>query len=389
MGTYISSNANRFYAAVETGYGVPAAVEAANRFPAVRLKAHQALQAGKRLDKTGTRTYFGTAKTSRRQSAFEVRTYLTSWNGTGQPCYGPLVQSAMGAAPEIAQGLTLASGPNGSQLEMTAPHGLSLGSAVSSGNEIRFVASVPGPTTLVMNVPFSTTLAANMMLAPAITYKLATNSPSVTLYDYWDPASAVSRMVNGAAVDVLGMLVNGDFHELVFSGPAADLLDSYSFVAGTAGLGAFPAEPALTNFDYSIVPGHLGQVWLGNPASQFFTLIEASVEIKNNIAVRNQEFGSSYPRAVAHGPRHVVSEFTLFAQDDAQTNSLYAAAKLRDPFPAMLQLGQRQGQIMGVFLPAVSPEIPNYNDSETRLLWEFKNNVAQGTSNDEVYIAFA
>jgi hypothetical protein len=240
-----------------------------------------------------------------------------------------------------------------------------------------------------MNVPFSTTLAANMTLAPAITYKLATNPPSVTLYDYWDPANAVSRMINGAAVDVLGMLVNGDFHELVFSGPAADLLDSYSFVAGTAGLGAFSAEPALTNFDYSIVPGHLGQVWLGNPASQFFTLIEASVEIKNNIAVRNQEFGSSYPRAVAHGPRHVISEFTLFAQDDAQTNSLYAAAKLRDPFPAMLQLGQRQGQIMGVFLPAVSPEIPNYNDSETRLLWEFKNNVAQGTSNDEVYIAFA
>src|SRR4051794_36806571 len=156
MGTYISSNANRFYAAVETGYGVPAGVVAANRFPAVRLKAHQALQAGRRLDKTGTRTYFGTAKTSRRQSAFEVRTYLTSWNGTGQPCYGPLVQSAMGAAPQIAQGLTLASTPSGSQLVTTAPHGLSLGSAVSSGNEMRFVTSVPGPTTLVMNAPFST-----------------------------------------------------------------------------------------------------------------------------------------------------------------------------------------------------------------------------------------
>jgi hypothetical protein len=389
MGTYISSNANRFYVGVETGYGVPAAVVAANRFPAVRLKAHQALQPGRRLDKTGTRTYFGTAKTARRQSAFEVRTYLTSWNGTGQPCYGPLVQSAMGAAPEIAAGLTLASAPNGLQLETTAPHGLSLGSAISSGNEIRFVTSTPAPATLVVNAPFSTALAANAALAPAITYKLSTNPPSLTLYDYWDPASAVSRIVTGAAVDVLGMLVNGDFHELIFSGPAADLLDSYSFLPDTAGLSAFPVEPGLTDFDYSIVPGHLGQVWLGNPAGQFFTLIEASVEVKNNIALRNQEFGSSYSRAVAHGPRQVVSEFTLFAQDDAQTNALYAAAKLRDTFPAMLQLGQKQGQIMGVFLPAVSPEIPNYNDSETRLLWEFKNNVAQGTTNDEAYIAFA
>ena len=206
----------------------------------------------------------------------------------------------------------------------------------------------PRPTTLVMNAPFSTALAASSTLAPAITYKLSTNPPSLTLYDYWDPASAVSRMVTGSAVDVLGVLVNGDFHELIFSGPAADLLDSYSFVPGTAGLSAFPVEPDLADFDYSIVPGHLGQVWLGNPAGQFFTLIEASVEIKNNIAVRNQEFGSSYPRAVAHGPRQVVSEFTLFAQDDAQTNGLYAAAKLRDTFPAMLQLGQKQGQMMGI-----------------------------------------
>ena len=226
-------------------------------------------------------------------------------------------------------------------------------------------------------------------LFPTITYKLSTNPPSLTLYDYWDPASAVSRMVTGSAVDVLGLLVNGDFHEIIFSGPAADLLDSYSFVPGTAGLSTFPVEPDLADFDYSIVPGHLGQAWLGSPASQFFTLIEASVEIKNNIVARNQEFGSSYPRAVAHGPRQVVSEFTLFAQDDAQTNDLYAAAKLRDTFPAMLQLGQQQGQMMAVFLPAMSPEIPNFNDSETRLLWEFKSNVAQGTSNDEVSIAFA
>src|SRR5262249_23174812 len=158
---------------------------------------------------------------------------------------------------------------------------------------------------------------------------LSTTPPSLSLYDYWDPADTVNRLVTGAAVDVLGVVVNGDFHELIFSGPAADLLDSYSFVSGTAGLSAFPTEPDLTDFDYSIIPGHLGQAWLGNPANQFFTLVEASVQIKNNVASRNQEFGSSYPRAVAYGPRLVVPDFTLFAQDDTQTNSLYAAAKLR------------------------------------------------------------
>jgi hypothetical protein len=105
--------------------------------------------------------------------------------------------------------------------------------------------------------------------------------------------------------------------------------------------------------------------------------------------VRNQEFGSSYPSAIAPGMREVASKFTLFAQDDAQTTALYAAAKQRTPVQAMLQLGQQQGELMAVFMASVVPEIPNYDDSETRLQWAFKNNLAQGTAEDELFIAFA
>ncbi len=200
----------------------------------------------------------------------------------------------------------------------------------------------------------------------------------------------MSRIVTGAAVDSFAVSINGDFHEFVFSGPAADLLDSSSFVSGTAGLSSFPGEPGIGDFDYSIVPGHLGQVWLGGgTAAQFLTLTEASIDLRNNLELRNQEFGSSYPRAIAPGLRHISSNFTVLAQDDAQTTALYAAAKQRTPIPALLQLGQQQGRLMGLYLPSVVPEIPNYNDSDTRLRWEFKNNMAQGAANDEFYIAFA
>ena len=389
MGTYISSNANRFYVALESSYGLAAAVTSVNRYPAVRLQAQQLIQLTKRLDKTGTRTFLGSPATARRQTAFETRTYLTSWNGGGQPGYGPLVQAALGAAPQISQGLTVASSASAAQFQTTNPHGLSPGAAVSSGFEIRFVITVPDQSTLVVNAPFSAPLAANSVLATALTYTLSTSLPTLTLYDYWDPAGAVSRVVTGAAVDTFEILVNGDYHEFVFSGPAGDLLNSSSFGANTAGLSNFPAEPALSVFDYSIVPGHLGQVWLGNPANQFSTLTQANIEIKNNVAMRDQEFGSSYPLGIAPGPREVISQFSLFAQDDAQTNALYAAAKLRAQMPAMLQLGQQEGQIMGIYLPSVTPEIPDYNDSETRLLWDFRNNLAQGAANDEIYVAFA
>src|SRR5579863_4158688 len=107
MANYISSNANRFYIALETAYGQAAPVSSANRFPAVRLQAQQMLEMGRRLDKTGTRTFQGTPKTARRQTAFEARTYLTSWNGTAEPSYGPLFQAALGAQPSFNSGLVI------------------------------------------------------------------------------------------------------------------------------------------------------------------------------------------------------------------------------------------------------------------------------------------
>ncbi|MBV9301370.1 MAG: hypothetical protein JOY62_18680 [Acidobacteriaceae bacterium] len=389
MATYISSNANRFYVAEETAYGQAATIDATNRFPAARLQAQQLMQPGKRLDKTGTRTFLGTSRNARRDTAFQVRTYLTSWTGAGQPSYGPLFHSALGASPQMNSGLLVASMETATQLKTATPHGLAFGEAVSFSNEIRFVTSVSDPVTITVTAPFSSTPNQNAMLAPAITYGLSTALPSVTLYDYWDPLSAVSRIVTGAAANSLDIAVNGDYHQFMFDGPAADLIDSSSFNPGMGGLSSFPEEPALSTFDYSIVPGHLGEVWLGSPVNQVFTLTSATIGVNNQIEVRNKEFGTSYPRALAPGARIVNCDFTLLAQSDAQTSALYAAAKLRNSISALLQLGQQQGQLMGIFLPNVVPEIPNYNDSETRLLWEFKNNRAQGTSDDEISIAFA
>lgn len=389
MANYISSNGNRFYAAVEQSYGVAAPVTTPNRFPAVKLQAQQILEHSRRLDKTGTRTFLGTPKTAKRQTAFETSTYLTSWTGAGEPCYGPLIRAALGGIPQVSGGLIIAGVSSPTEIQTSTPHGLSWGAAISFQNEIRFVSTVIDTVTILINAPFSQTPLADNILAPCVTYTPGSHLPSVTLYDYWDPITAVSRIVAGAAVDLLGVTVNGDFHELTFRGPAADLVDSSSFVSGTAGLPTFPGEPDLGAFDYSIVPGHLGQVWLGGIGSQFFTLTAASVEINNNIDVRNQEFGFSYPQAIAPGPRQVASNFTIFAQDDTQTKALYAAAKQRGLLSAMLQLGQQQGELMGIYMPLVTPEIPNFDDSETRLQWQFRNNLAQGTTDDEIFIAFA
>jgi hypothetical protein len=321
-------------------------------------------------------------------SHFELSTYLTSWDQATAPAYGPLLQAAMGGAAALVNGLIIA-GVDSTQIQIQAPHNLSIGSALASGGEIRFVTAVTDLSTVNINVPFSVAPAAGSTLATTVGYRLAAQLPSVSIYDYWDQANAVSRLITGAGVDRLRIDVKGDTHDLHFSGPACDVLDSCSATFGVSGVGTFPPEPALSSFDYSIVPGQLGQVWMGSPLAQVFTLTGAEVEIKNNLLVRDREFGSSYPRALVPGAREVKTNFTLFAQDDAATRNLYAAAKARMPISAMLHLGQQPGQIMAVYLPAVMPEMALFEDSQPSLLWEFKNNVAQGVSNDEAFIAFA
>ena len=60
----------------------------------------------------------------------------------------------------------------------------------------------------------------------------ATELPSVSVFDYWSPSTAVQRLLCGAAVDQMEIVINGDYHEFHFSGLAQDVVDSSSFLGG-------------------------------------------------------------------------------------------------------------------------------------------------------------
>jgi hypothetical protein len=184
------------------------------------------------------------------------------------------------------------------------------------------------------------------------------------------------------------ILVNSDYHEFQFSGPAQDLIDSVTFEAGQGSLSAYPQEPDIEGFDYSIVPGHMGQVWLGATAERFYTLTSAEVSLDNSLDVRNREFGSSLIRCVTPGLRKVSLDFELYASDEGSSTALYSAAKQRSPISVMMQLGEQAGQLFGVYAKSVVAETPQFDDSETRLRWKFSGARAQGSSDDEVVVAF-
>ena len=107
--------------------------------------------------------------------------------------------------------------------------------------------------------------------------------------------------------------MNGDFHQFEFSGMAQDLLDSASFQAGQGGMSAFPAEPTPVPVNYALVPGNLGEVWMGVIPNQMFTVTQASVEIKNNLAMRENEYGTILPLAIAPGAREVTVTLEFYS----------------------------------------------------------------------------
>jgi hypothetical protein len=389
MATYISSNANRFYTALESSFGVVPAISAANRIPALKLAIRQALETLTRRDKTGSRTFGGTPPGGRRRTEFELQTYLTNWDqSTAAPTYGPLFQSALGAAPQRFAGGTVASATSTGRIGFGGAHGLSAGQGLANGGEVRFVSAIVDATTVQLNVPFSTLPAAGATLGPAVTYQPATDLPSVSIFDYWSPSTSVQRLLQGAAVDEMEIAINGDFHEFHFKGAAKDLLDNASFDGAVGGLTSFPAEPTLGTFDYSIVPGHLGQAWLGVSPTKYCTITAGSVVVKNGIEMRSREFGSCSPKAFAPGGRRVTAAFDLYSTDSDALKELYQAARQQSPISVMFQLGVTEGQVMAVNLKSVVPEVPEFDDSENRLQWRFRPSSAQGTVDDEVSVAF-
>jgi hypothetical protein len=304
------------------------------------------------------------------------------------PAAGALFQAGLGAAPLTFGGSTAGSGSTTTLVVFSGAHGLVKGQAFGYNGELRFVETVNDSTTVTVNAPFGTAATSGQALTAAVTYFPADMLPSVTAFDYWDPTNAVDRILAGASVNRLQVRVNGDYHELSFSGPAQDVLDTVSFTAGQGGLGSFPAEPAVTAGTEPPVPGNLGQAWLGEPATMFCTVTAATIEVDNDLDLRTREFGKATPQCTAPGVRRVSAELELFEIDDEATRGLYAAARAETPIQVSFQLGQASGQMLGIYLPQVVPQVPEFDDGDRVLKWRFSDARAQGSVNDEIVAAF-
>lgn len=387
---YISSDLNRNYVALESSYGTTPAPAASNAFRALKSTIEVVQEYLQRQDKTGSRSYAGVIPGGRRHGKFDVQAYLAPSGAAGAaPNMGPFFQSACGAAPAIFGGGTIAAGSTASSILFTAPHGLSVGQAVGYGKELRFVIAVPSSTAITVDPPFAAAPGGGTTASGTVTYPLADTTPSFSLFDYWSPSTAQQRVLCGAAVDTMEVDVSGEFHRVRFTGLGADVIDSTTFASGQGGLGSFPAEPSSQSLNGTALAGHLGQVWLGSTATKFATLSTAKLQIQNGVQLRGNEFGSQIPLAQVPGQRKVTFDFDVFELDDTATAALYSAARARTPITAFLQLGTVAGNIFGVYMNKLVPQLPTNDDGQKQLVWKFTGSRAgDGTSSGEIFVAF-
>ena len=144
MSSYISSNANRFYTALESAYGQVATITAGNRIPALKLTVEQQQEVDGAEGQDGKPDVSGDAAggaAADELRAADVHDELADAIGGG-PVHGPLFQAALGGAPAKFAGGTVASLHGGGRLGFAAAHGLSAGQAVTCGGELRFVAAI-------------------------------------------------------------------------------------------------------------------------------------------------------------------------------------------------------------------------------------------------------
>ena len=387
MNCYISTRQSRYYAALETAFGQVAPATPANRFSGLRLDVRQQWDAPQRRDKTGTRTYQGIAGRLRKRTWFELSTYLYAReSGDAKPRCGALIEGALGAAPRIHSGGLPVAQVLGTTATFGAAHGLQPGDAIVIGSELRVVTACPDGQTAWLSAPVRA--AGGGATGGGVSYAPALTLPSVSLYEYWSPDTAVQRILNGCVVDEMSVELNGDFHELTFRGQAAGVIDSRTFEAQQGGLAGFPAEPALAPLMEMPVPGHLGQAWLGAAPTPLETVAEARIRVRNHAEMRWRDFGLKEPKCAAPGDREVTVDLEIYGNNSAACEALYASASRREPVPLMVQMGETPGGMCGIYIPNFVPNPIEFVDGEERLRWRLRGSVAQGTREDELFVVF-
>ncbi len=175
--------------------------------------------------------------------------------------------------------------------------------------------------------------ASTVVASTSVTYALADNltatpAPSLSIFNYRDPATTLQQISVGSVVKTLNLSFNENgAQKISFSGPSKYVLENHRFAgeptANKCGLTTFPVRPASPVYNGAPVLGWNGGVTIGG--NTYATLRSGSLAVDFNRELQTDVLGAGLAIGVMQGERSWPIELTLYADDSANFQALIAA----------------------------------------------------------------
>ncbi len=382
---YIQSASNRIFVRRESDSNDLLEMTTAELAPALQFEYRSEREQLLREDKNGLRSRMAVTGPVRETHQFFMKYYGTGWSGEGRNAVSALTESALwNSAVETTAVEVIAAA--GNQVSLASGSNLGIGSALGYGGEIRFIEAVLSQSDYQLNAPFSIGIGPGAILETCLTWQPGDVPQRLAILDEWAPSNAVKRLFKGAVVDRLKIGVNNEFLEMEAYGYAQKMFDNIASNYPEGQL--FPTAPVAHSTNWSQpIPGHLGQVLIGQQDGRLCALTAAEIEIDNNVEARSNEFGCYETKNFVPGKRKVTVSISVYQRTDEMSRYIYDKASRNEPVSVMIQMGNQPGSLFAAYLPSVLFPTPEFDDSKARLVWRFSSGMAIGGVNDEIFLA--
>ena len=381
----------RVYAKKESSYGVDPTLAVTNAFRHIDIGF--AWDPKMRVTSPEKKTSPGAVnRFDRKQEAsWDLRTALVRPSGTlntlGEG--DPFFEAGFGSVTNVTLSTTVSASPAPTINTFTVPWvgSLVVGDAVlinmasepAGKRDFVRVISAINALELVVEPDLPAAPAMGDTVKGCITYKLST-ALAVAMHIAHFNTTGQDRAVRGAGVDRMRFVFDeNDEPTFSASGPAKDQV-----VTGDTGM---PSDPStVAQVGNNPPSGLVGQCTIGNT---IYLMRHMEAEIANNVVVRNNEYGELSPTELYRRGRREVSVTVSAWAEPAAT--LYALATAGTDVSVMLQTGFTEGNIIGLFIPAVEFKVPAQDDGDEEIGWDFDGVALESADgqNDEITLVFA
>lgn len=299
------------------------------------------------------------------------------------PEQAPILLAGMGAVKNTALSTTFSGTPTTTTGTVASATGLAIGDFIlitcpDGKKRLRRLAAGTSGTSLVWTpaLPSGQAPATSAACKAVINYTLTGPLVKSLAFAHYltltDGSAGLSRAVRGGPVDALMFEFDANQEpRLKASGPAKDQTAAPSKPGAFTTVGAFPPS------------GTVGDLVIGSTALKFLKL---SVDIKNAMFVRNEEYGeASASEAFRGGRREVGLSLETYLENVATLYDLTVAGTYT---PLFFQAGYTEGNCLALYCPNVEFKVPNLDDPDSPVKAPFTG-VALETfgQNDELVLA--